>query len=346
MYLQELAAELVMHVYRQCSSVIDVLNLSRTCRRMHQLLPASDKISILAQAIDKELGPLQDIIQVITFNESQSAHVIRSPPLSYALLRQSIRVGKIAQSYEDLYPSYRWNSNYVNRRALTTEERYHLRRAIYRHWLYAKAFHNRAHPRSTRLLPAVVAERCQLLRVWTTEELVEIEDVRGMLEDIVATRICPSIGEVQRRLCGSSFAWERQPWNIRRKPDQSSLMQSLYHDARDNFTCNAKTDTYDYLGEGWGDDISNYYVVQSFLKLDPAQIMWLFSNANCRSDVEAFVRELGEDWFMDNGATLLDTIMLVLHSRGLELEYVRQGVLDGDMGVAVNHSCIDCAVVI
>lgn len=168
MSLNNLAPELVHHIYNSLSTISDVINLSITCRRLNCLLRHSQKLPTLFAAAEREFGPIEDIAQLVTFNTSQAVHIRREPQPSYALLRQMIKIGSVAKKFEEIYPSKRWQTDFLNRRSLTAHEGYFLRRAVYRYWLFCEAFQNRSCVRSQRLLPHVVEERAQLLRTWTT----------------------------------------------------------------------------------------------------------------------------------------------------------------------------------
>ena len=50
---------------------------------------------------------------------------------------------------------------------------------------------------------------------------------------------------------------------------------------------------------GWGDEISQYYVVQSMMKLSPAQIIHMQERAVTKLDVETYVLDQcdGGEWF-------------------------------------------------
>ena len=121
--------------------------------------------------------------QLLTYNATQPVHVRRTPVLSFALLTQVSRIGRVAVWFQDVYTRMRWDGEEAQlRRGLTPQEAYALRRAIYRIWLYSEAFHTPAAPRTLRMNPALVAERCQLLRTWSTDGLLEIEDVRVSLK--------------------------------------------------------------------------------------------------------------------------------------------------------------------
>lgn len=166
--LTDLAPELVHNIYNNLSTISDVINLSITCRRLNFLLRNSQKLPTLFAAAEREFGPIEDIAQLVTYNTSQAVHNKRDPTQSYTLLRQMIKIGSVAKKIENIYPSRRWEADYMSRRCLTNEEAYSLRRAVYRYWLYCEAFHNRSWSRSQRLVMQAMEERTQLLRLWTT----------------------------------------------------------------------------------------------------------------------------------------------------------------------------------
>lgn len=89
---------------------------------------------------------------------------------------------------------------------------------------------------------------------------------------------------------------------------------------------------------GWGDQIGQYYIVQSMLKLNPAQIMYLHNTVLTKSQLEIYVaHQFGpgaEDWFWNNGQTWLDTWNLVLAQRGEDAGCWRESLLEGICGIA------------
>lgn len=214
MSFDALPPELVLQVFLSCSSVADVLNLALTCRRFHHVSSASQKLTILASAAEVEYGPMKDIIQVITQNASQPAHTIRAAPLSINLLQQVVHVGRVAKKWEEIYPIKKWKVDFENRRLLTSSERYLVRRAIYRLWLYTRSFHTSSFPRTSRMVSSVVRGRAELLHNWSTADLAEIEDVRLIIRDVVENHICPSNGTIQRKF-------------LKRYPDSASQTLSF-----------------------------------------------------------------------------------------------------------------------
>ncbi|PYH77535.1 F-box domain protein [Aspergillus uvarum CBS 121591] len=357
-----LAAELLLHIFRSCESVTDVINLASTCRRLHTVFHRSNKLQILYNVAELEFGPLDDIIQIVTQNTSQAAHVSRTAPLTDPLLRQIIHIGCVAKKWEAIYPLKKWKLDFENRRTLSDEERFRLRRAIYRLWLYHRAFHTHDHSRFTRTLPHIVSERAQLLHNWSTADLAEIEDVRAIIGDVVQNHICPSNGTIQRKFkkrypesthqlmfnihlnyptTTTTTTSESSTGSQRlfAKPADSVAERYFHTTHPSNFESSAKyrsrfrNDLFHDPGfEGWGDEIPHYYVVQDMMKLDPGQVLWLRDHALLKEQVEAYVRDMG-DWFRDNGETFGDTLEWVIRERGEDIGEFRAAIADRGIGV-------------
>ncbi|KAF2181787.1 hypothetical protein K469DRAFT_588550 [Zopfia rhizophila CBS 207.26] len=353
MLFEDLATELISHIFLSCTSVSDVLALSSTCKRFRNIYTSSQKLAILEQAAEAQFGPLEDLTQLLTHNASQPAHIIRSVPFSIALLTQIVHTGRIAEKWCDVYPFKKWKYNYESRRLLTIDERYRLRRAIYRLWLYTCAFHNREHPRETRVLKLMIQKRAGLLHNWSTTELSEIADVHAVLREVLHSNICPSNGTIARKFK------KRYPDNeqhhllfnihLNYPPPSAPInnpFQSQYH-SHPNILSNHFHSTsifnsrfgsskfhHDPGAEGWGDDIPHYYVVEDMLKLDPEQIMWLKENAPLKGMVESYIKSLG-DWFENNGETWGQTLEWVLEERGEDLGEFLGAVADGELGIAL-----------
>jgi len=337
--LDFLVSELLANVFLSCNSISDVLNLASTCHRLQQVYKSSRRLQFLSAAAEAEFGPLEDASQVVTQNTSQPAHITRHVPLSLAYLTQLIAVGRVAKRWEETYPFKKWKDNYEDRRLLTDSERYIFRRALYRLWLYSKAFHNAAHSRHTRLQRPVILERATLLHTWTTMELSEIADVRNVIRDVLNGSICPSNGTIQRKfrkrfpdtnyqlLFNMHLNYPPPP----PPPSFSSVVSPLQNN---KYYAKYKPTAFHEPGcEGWGDDISHYYVVEDMLKLDPGQILWLKDNALSKCQVEGYVKGLGE-WFDNNGETFGQTLEFVLEQRGEDVGGFAEAVGDGEMGVA------------
>lgn len=327
MHLDDLAPEIILAIFRKCVSIADVNSISQCCRRMHSLLSASQKTLMLYNAAETEFGPLHDVLQLLTLNDSQPAHFIREPPQSDALLRQIVIVGRIAQRWEEIYPSYKWDSNFADRRSLNLDERRRLRRALYRYWLYAHAFHNAHYPRTSRRIPHLVLQRTHLLHNWSTKELIEIDHFQAIMRALISTEICPSNSLVQEMGTGSG---DYLP--ISHKMQKFSLAsQDLFHNGISQLYMDEQKVSRPDMRQGWGDPVTHYYVVEDMLKLDPGVILWLRDHSN-KWQVEGYLDSLGE-WFYNNGDTFSETLTCVLERRGLDPDDKENsflGVIQGD----------------
>lgn len=354
MFFENFPTEIIVDVYKHCSSIVDVLTISSTCKRFRQIYLSSQRLSILQNAAESQYGPLADLVQLLTHNDSQPAHISRSVPFSMALLKQIIHVGKVADRWCDIYPFKKWKVNYQDRRLLMESERRLARRAVYRLWLYTRAFHNRNHTREIRMAKPVLQERCALLHNWSTLELAEIVDIHGVIRDVVHGNICPSNGTIARKFKKRfpDAHGHQLMFNIHLNYPPSpvhngNLFQSQYHSSPNSLSSQfhntsmaahhtkyVPTAHHEPGAEGWGDDISHYYVVEDMLKLDPEQILLLKENAPFKQQVQAYVRDLG-DWFENNGETWGQTVEWVLRERGEDVAEVLGAVADGDLGIAI-----------
>ena len=374
-HLDRLATELLLHIFRSCDSISDILNLAATCKRIHRLLHTMpDKVQVLGDCAENEFGPIEDIVQLVTHNESQAVHVVRTAPVSMTLLGQIVRIGRVARRWERIYPIKKWKVDYENRRSLTREEHFRLRRAVYRLWLYHRAFHVGYFDRFTRHHWSVIRRRAQLLHNWSTDELAEIEDLRSVMCDVVQNHVCPSNGAIARKFRKRYPNNNQLTFNIhlgyRYRNDVShhsssalpppglpaqdastpNTVERYFHTAHPttNTTTmgSASRDPAKYWSrfrndffhdpgnEGWGDEVLHYYVVQDMMKLDPCQILWLCDHAPLKQQVEDYVYSIGGDAFRDNGETFFDTLIGVMKERGDEIADLKAAIDDQVLGIA------------
>jgi len=344
MAMQQLAPEIMVHIYESLSSVSDIISLSLTCRYFHELLPKSQKLALFFNAIDQELGPLDDILQLLTQNDSQTLHLRRTPPLSFALLSQVAPVAKVAERFVGLYPEFRWTeAESMFRRSLDSSESRRLRRALYRFWGYAQAFYSKSSFRMPSLDGTVATQRLQLLRTWTNEELCELEDFRCILEQILGSEICPTDGEVYSRLPADSrqlyFSFNSSPSD----PSTRHLpsFQDMFHSSRESSTLDRTKPSVQELRfkqmQGWGSDIQNFYLIQSFLKFSPARLLWLFDNATSKMDVERFIElQTHDPCFFESGSMLFHDWVTVLHGRGVDVQQAREAIWERKAGIVLD----------
>lgn len=354
MNVTDLANEILLHIFQSSTDLPSLLALASTCKHFHSIL-ARAYLPTLYQAAEAQYGPLTDTIRVVTHNNAQLAHLPRpAPSQSLALLKQIIEIGKVANQWATVYPSQKWRGeDIISRRLLSNEEKYRLRRACYRIWLYNLAFHNPAHPRTSRLHLQVVRTRALLLRPWPSQQLAEMLDLHTIFRQVMHSQICPSNGTVLRRH-KQRFPKDTVPYVIttgfaKARDECGGLQQchvySTPYISRSKYQRSA-------VVEGWGDEITQYYVVEDMLKLDPGQLMYLFAGVTgqigseqgsfgaghehligAKGLVEYFVAGLGE-WFENNGETLKETIGRVVEDRGEDFDAVLGMVEDGLAGIS------------
>ncbi|KIW99427.1 uncharacterized protein Z518_11415 [Rhinocladiella mackenziei CBS 650.93] len=349
MALQHLAPELLVHIFESLSSVSDIISLSLTCRYFHALLPKSHKLVLFFSAIDQEMGPLEDILQLLTQNDNEIIHLRRSPPLSFTLLTQATAVARVAQRFVELYPGFRWaDENSPHRRVLVDCEARKLRRAVYRLWSYTQAFCSKSSFPHLRSAISSSAERLQLLRSWSTPHLLELEDFRCTLERLLAIEICPTDGEVYSRTSEDAKLPHppSQYFPSHHFMGSTPVIQEFFHDSRESSFPDQKASIQELRFRhmrGWGSDLQNFYLVQSFLKFSPAQILWLFDNAVSKTDVERFIELHSHDpCFFDSGSLLFSDWVTVLHGRGVDVQEAREAIWDGNAGIVIKNSTEEC----
>jgi len=341
MLLEDLPTETITDIFLSLPTVASAISLSSTCHRFRHIFSSSKKLLILGQAAESEHGPIQDIVQLVTHNASQSAHIIRSVPISDALLRSVIKVGRVAAKWEDLYPFKKWKSDYENRRLLSDNERFTFRRALYRLWLFTAAFHNRDHQRTARAALSSMLERAALLHNYSGLELAEMLDVHNIIRDMISNNVCPSNGTIRRKFQKRFPDSNHQLlFNIHLNyPAPSSFVSDTHHHSTTNAASKFHTKfvpsrLHEPGAEGFGDDIQHYYIVEDMLKLDPEQILYLKENAPFKGQVESYVRNIGE-WFDNNGETFCQTLAFVVQQRGGDMDEMRDGIADCTFGVIV-----------
>ncbi|KAK5166244.1 uncharacterized protein LTR77_008505 [Saxophila tyrrhenica] len=341
MALEYLPTEIITQIFLSLPDIRSAAALSATSHRFHSVFHSPQNLVILSSTAEAEFGPLDEIIQLVTHNASQPAHIRRKVPLSTALIKQVVQVGRVAQRWEETYPFKKWKSDFASRRLLTTDERYRVRRAVYRLWLFSRAFHNASNIRTCRSIPSVVSTRAALLHNFSLRELAEMYDVHQIMREVMRTNICPSNGRMRVKY---QSRYPDQPhglmFNIHLNypPAPSSFIpESWFHNsptANLNSRHHQPSRWLDPGAEGWGDDITHYYVVEDMLKLDPEQILHLRDHCPLKAQVEAYVKEVAGEWFINNGETFNETLAHVVRQRGGEMEELGAAVEEGEMGVA------------
>ncbi|EXJ91453.1 hypothetical protein A1O3_00001 [Capronia epimyces CBS 606.96] len=341
MAMHQLPPELVVRIFESLTSVSDILSLSLACRYFNNLLTKSQKLSLFFIAMDKEIGPMEDILQLLTQNNNQVLHLHRSPPLSFTLLAQANTIARVADRFAKLYPSFRWaESKSAQRRSLDDREARRLRRAVYRFWSYTQAFYAKLAPRPIRLDMLAATERLQLLRTWCTDDLYELEDLRWTFEQLLASEICPTDGEIFSRISDDTRLSNTlfQSSSRRNLAASSMAIENIFHSSRNTQELDRNKPTIQELRfrhmQGWGSDLQNFYLVQSFLKCTPAQILWLYDNTVIKQDVEQFIElQTHDPCFFESNSMLFHDWVTVLHARGIDVQKAREAIWSGSAGI-------------
>ena len=339
MKLLDLPTEILLTIFQHCSSITDLTNFFRTCRHTYSVLSTSQKTLVYYRVAESQFGPLHDIIQLLTLNSSQPIASVRDPPRSSALLQQILSVGRVAKRWEGIYPCLKWDSDFANRRSLAAGERYRLRRAIYRYWLYVRAFHNASYPRTSRRVPHIVRQRLALLQNWSTKELIELEDFQDAMRDTISNTVCPSDSLLRslniRDGLDCLSCYHKQTISI---PAQDYFHTSQSHciisehSSRNAAGCTGTC-------AGFGDAVTHYYLVEDLLKVDPGTLLWLYDRPQ-KWHVQIYLDTL-EEWFFNNGDTLAETVNLELETRGLD---PAEGRPNAPLGIVEDLSTINAPV--
>lgn len=110
---------------------------------------------------------------------------------------------KVVDWWVEQYPRIRWHKTPEDMRCLRPNEECRLRRAIARWWLYAECFHGR-YARSP-FLPRLLEtdDRLYHIRLLSSTEIRELEDLWETFRGAVQRDICSSISDKD---------WDRVPW--------------------------------------------------------------------------------------------------------------------------------------
>jgi hypothetical protein len=325
--LPGLPVELIQKIYHECSDIQSVVNLSATSRRFRAAYIGSQKLLIIENVLDNQFGPLHDAIQVVTYNDSQPAHVPRKPAMSMALAQQVAAIGYVARKWEAIYPLLRWRVHTEHRRTLRGHECYRFRRAMYRMWLYSKAFHNSSYLELQRTLPRPCSgdRRTVFMRQFDDDEITEIIELNDILHDMVHNDLCPSNAIIQQRY-SQSF------------PGQAPLYFGTY----ETYPAHCGMDILirkvvlkrdlptDLIGEAWGTLELQEGVVRDILKLEPDQLLHFKEQLTNKAERVSYLALMPES-FHQRPSTLRYAVEAIMSERDYWMEPnhgIDGGILD------------------
>jgi hypothetical protein len=309
--LPGLPIEIIQKIYHECSDIQSVVSLSSTSRRLRAAYIGSQKLPIIENVLENQFGPLYDAIQVVTYNASQPAHAPRKPAMSMALIQQLVAVGYTAQKWEAVYPILRWRVESEHRRILRPHEAYRFRRAMYRMWLYSKAFHSSDYLELDRSFPRPGSKdsRLTFMRRFDDDEITEITELHDMLHDMIHNDLCPSNAIIQKQY-SQSF------------PGQAPL----YFGSYETYPVRGGLDTLlrkvvlkrdlptDLVAEAWGTWELQGGVVRDILKLEPDQLLHFKEKLTNKVERVSYLATLPES-FHHRSSTLRGAVEAVMAER-------------------------------
>lgn len=111
---------------------------------------------------------------------------------------------KVVDWWVELYPTLRWRDEPENRRCLRPHEEVRLRKAVARWWLYAHHFHGSTHRDVYRPLKWRDDHRLHHMRVMSTREICELEDLWALVFEMVSKDLCSSPERIPVEVCSYS----------------------------------------------------------------------------------------------------------------------------------------------
>ncbi|KAI0402977.1 hypothetical protein F4802DRAFT_326598 [Xylaria palmicola] len=124
-------------------------------------------------------------------------------------LMEVAQLVKVIDWWVEVYPRLRWRDHPEDRRCLKSDEESRLRKAIAHWWLYSHYFHGN-YWRNTHAPKRFEKDaRLHHIRVLTTREIQELDDLLGTIYETISKDLCSSPGKVQRR---ADSAVELIPW--------------------------------------------------------------------------------------------------------------------------------------
>lgn len=133
-----------------------------------------------------------------TPSSGQEVHVLLPPVmLDHEHFQGLVRTYRTVKAWEQSFPQYRFRDCPSDCRELRPREAERLRRALYHLMSYARYFHSDC-PRPNRFIPEQGSNdiRCKKLRLLSSVELCELNDLWQTIVSIVQLHICPSTEQV------------------------------------------------------------------------------------------------------------------------------------------------------
>lgn len=301
--------ELIMKII-ELMDLRSVLSLVRANKRFKEIYDGN-RGHILLSLLETELSPFDEALQIITFKpedidvplgpclrrriyhknklvcEGESLrpgdddHVLLPPAvLDDEHFERLLRLFETVKTWEQLFPRYRFQPA-SDCRELHPSESKRLRAALYSWMSYAQFFHGDL-PRPNNFVPQQGSTdiRCKRLRLLSDHELHELDDLWETVQCMVRGEICPSTEAVLKEMVSrwSTSSTSRagtnqsQDYSIsREEAERIGFGTSRLSLVRAAFSWNDSTFV-DF------DTNVNSAIVDTFLKLSPAEIMGFATN--------------------------------------------------------------------
>lgn len=314
--MKDLPLEMIQKIYKSCQDVRSVISLSKTCKQFHFAFEGTQKIAILELAIRRDFDPIEEAIQVVTYNESEPAHQYRDPPMSLALIKQLYTVGSAVNRWCDIWPVLRWREDTSYRRLLRDHELVRLRRAILRYWLYGLAYHSplflsldRGYP-----LACTTDRRLTFMRRYNEDEILELAEVQSVFEQMVYNDICPTNAMLQRRYLQTApghdplFFGNYETFSMHGHSGDKIRYNVSVYDLPKNLA-----------REAWGNYEHQAGTVADIMKLSPDHLLHL-RELGCKKERVEYLETLKED-FHEHPSTFRDALEAVMAERDFMLSF-------------------------
>ncbi|KAL9106913.1 MAG: hypothetical protein Q9227_008099 [Pyrenula ochraceoflavens] len=188
-----------------------------------------------------------------------------------------------------------------------------------------------------------LAQRCKLLRIWSTPELAEIQDIRNVFRQVVSEHICPSSSQLRAQLYQDGDAALLGRFQASLTPTISqwqtiSVPVPSFHTQYSSRSLGLADPSSLVNSLGFGDDIGHYYLVEDMLKLSPDVLLDLLRKGHSKWVVQAVIETQGE-WFNNNGEVWAMTFEQVMRDRGEDVEAVHNEIQTGKLGITRHDRC-------
>ncbi|KAK7723807.1 hypothetical protein SLS64_000138 [Diaporthe eres] len=283
--------ELIMKII-ELMDFRSVLSLIRVNKRFKEIYDGN-RGHILLSILETELSPFGEALQIVTFKpedidvplgpclrrriyhknklvcEGESLqpgeddHVLLPPAgLDNEHFERLLRLFETVKAWEQLFPRYRFQPA-SDCRELHPCEAKRLRAALYRWMSYAQFFHGDL-PRPNNFVPQQRSTdiRCKRLRLLSDHELHELDDLWETVHCMVRGEICPSTEAVLKEMDYSISREEAE--RIGFGTSRLSLVRAAFSWSDSTFV--------DF------DTNANSAIVDTFLKLSPAEILSFATN--------------------------------------------------------------------